>query len=381
MSKYWQKVKKRKSYCVASALCLVLICLELVFYPLDTYNGVGIVSSILYATALMTMPFHPLPSALMLLANNVLWSIVPIGVFDVSDYAGVWYALVVLGVTGGTWVAIGGTSVLCIAFYINAFPQEGRLTLGMISLSFFYAFFCLLGLSIRWHTQSLKAKAQQDALRRENDYQAERLKLLHQLHDSLAGDLSYAVMRCRRFAAIAADNPIQASDIHEIEIIVAKALDNLRNDVLTPVRESLQIDSINHLAVTRKDTDNVNASVQRFMQRLNSIGMKGSAYIDEQIPPLSSETRILIDNILIELANNIIKHSNRQSYAMNIRSNKDSNIEIFVSNTYHPRTSPEGQTKHGMGLQLLKQTVEKHGGHVGINCEDGEWAVSITLRT
>ena len=381
MSKCWQKVKKRKSYCVASALCLVLTCLELVFYPLDAYNGVGIVSSILYVTALMAMPFYPLPSALMLLANNVLWSIVPIGVFDVSDYAGVWYALVVLGVTGGTWVAIGGTSLLCIAFYINAFPQEGRLTLGMISLSFFYAFFCLLGLSIRWHTQSLKAKAQQDALRRENDYQAERLKLLHQLHDSLAGDLSYAVMRCRRFAAIAADNPIQASDIHEIEIIVAKALDNLRNDVITPVRNALY--SENNASVTSIADDNtdLNSIVRRCEQRLHAIGIAGKVIIDPHLCTLPSETIVLLNQILTELSNNIIKHGDHRSFTMHIRKTVDSTIELFVSNSYQPDMKPEIQTQQGAGLMLLQQTIAEHGGSINVNNENDEWTVGIILTS
>lgn len=258
---------------IASAILLGILALPLiaglvmVIFGDPWYSLQFTLIMVLYSVLLVLMPAKPVPVYVLLCVLNA----VSIGHTDVSatlnwglmdsgfayrfvgftvPAAGAVYALAALAWRRRTATAVICVGVIALAGANQSFPfvslVRGVLTYTPRGAAIRFALASenlvpyIVAIAVGYGLRRWQEwEARREQLRRDAALQAERLRLLHSLHDSVAGSLSYAVLQCRNTAyGLPQDDPQRARLVgleHHLEAILV----TLRREVIEPAKQVL----------------------------------------------------------------------------------------------------------------------------------------------
>ncbi|MCH3975817.1 MULTISPECIES: hypothetical protein [Bifidobacterium] len=222
---------------------------------------------VLYCALLVLMPAKPVPVYVLLCVLNAVgmshtdvpatldWGLMNSGfayrfVGFAVPAAGAVYAMAALAWRRRTATAVICVGVIALAVANRSFPfvsfvrgvlaytpREAAIVSVLDSESLVpYIVAIAVGYGLRrWQ----EWEARREKLRRDAALQAERLRLLHSLHDSVAGSLSYAVLQCRNTAYELPQDDSQRAWLIGLEHHLEAILVTLRSEVIEPAKQVL----------------------------------------------------------------------------------------------------------------------------------------------
>lgn len=355
---------------IIALFCVALTCLDWL-----TYTHLSLMDTLVSALFLaltVCVPFAPVPVGCTLAGLSFLHFLLPYAVQGPNILWSTWLALLVLGyflnyrLSAPIIVVVAASPLIGDHLYAG-FSGDDITRCGSLIVAGIAGCFTQYYLSYR---RLLEENRNAELLRRK---QEERLLLARDLHDDIAGSISYALALCRT-----ADDPNDFDQsqhiVQEISRTLTASLAQLRTAIIPPL---IQCDD-----AMQTHCDGSQSEIKRgyagLCQQMLSLDRRLSrAAFDGTIRctvDLDDDTADCVNRILTELCNNIVKHG-RQSYLIIICTAGES-VQILSSNVI---SEPSNATHPGNGLRLLTADVESIGGTVQTHIDDGEWTTRVTL--
>lgn len=354
----------------------------------------SLIFSIAYFLFLCAIPFFPLPASFFIVGLGIAADAIPIQINAPSFYWGSWFSLGYIAIHLSLGIALFPALVSAVTAFINNLNDYSNSASGSMVLALTYIAAFFIGRSIRLRNAYENIKREEQLRAQDMKHAEEMVLLLHQLHDLVAGKLTYGIIICRLVKNNRSQFGYQITDIQKIEDIVSEALQLLREDVITPSQKYLsEIDhgqgqipqparfkrkqkSCNSEQSNGDNSVDLNTQLNGITAELNSLDFDGEAILQGDIKKMDSEKCLLIKDAVNELSNNILKHGVRGTFVMSIDISTSKGINILSSNKYIDTCDND---RHGIGLALLKTSVIKSGGEFQINAENGDWTIYIHL--
>ncbi|KAA8821668.1 sensor histidine kinase [Bifidobacterium vespertilionis] len=417
-----EKVRPRAMHIVAVFVCLSLAVSELDASGFDWMTWPSRIISIAYMASLVVLPIFPVPSSVaiaMVALAQMLMPVRVLGYVTIQSLWGLWYALIVLALERSVWASgaiVAAFALLSVAQGERPF-RWGIMHVSVMGMLPFFLIALAVGASMHvWRTTAREqARAQAEAaaehalLEQRNRQQQERLNMLHQLHDSVAGTLTYAVMQCREAQLDCSEE--QRIQYERIESTVEDALNVMRSRVIEPTRRLMREDRLENdgksdisggadavrpvrAAVSPVDasvpSDDVDARtildmLDHVAKRLRHSGYRCETLLRGDSSLLGDHATAIVRQALEEIGNNILKHGVR-GYCVIMVTCAERKVTVWSSNIVdgsHCVGDRGGKThvpQHdGLGLELIRRRVALLGGSLATSCEDGEWTTIVTI--
>lgn len=392
-------LRPRIMHVVAALACLGMATTELNAFGFDRMNWPARIVSGAYLLALVALPVLPVPASVTIVIVTFAELIGPSHLFAygyVQSIWGFWYALVVITLERSVWIA---ASMLGMAGAISLAQGErlfrwGIMHMTVMTMMPFLLIAMALGATMRVWRSAMRERSQAEASRRlleqENRQQQERLAMLHQLHDSVAGSLAYAVMLCRQAERDASGDAARLRQVRRIEEAVDQALTGMRREVIEPTRRLLDgrsddpsvsgVDVPEALAPGRTTRYTVEQALERTEARLRSLGYDCDTLLRGDCGHLSELRLAFVGRAVTEIGNNIVRHGRPGYCAITVRVTDDGGMRIWSSNPVDGAGVSRGAAvTGGEGLALIRRDVEASGGMMTCGLDDGAWTVSIAM--
>lgn len=406
-------MRRRWVYCVVSWLCaawLVAVWTDGNVHALLASIPAGWPLPVL-VILLIALPCAPQWCAVAVTACCAACMVVPYAGPDINwlNSAPIWLALAVLG---HHWRSLKLAGVVLV---LGCLPEcIGVITGNELALSSApSAQGCAMWWCVGALVGALAATESDKAVARERSEQyAHRLRVLHVLHDSLANNLVYAVLRCRALTAHDADSDAIHAGIGEIEGILKRCLAQLRQEVIVPERSALTAagietgNSIDTERCGRVSAESLSAALTPMLdeltRRLESQGWNGTAHLSGDCRCADAEHVRLVEASIRELGANMLKYGVPGAYALEVEA-CDDHVNVYSSNPVGKQAGKQAGKQvgkqvndstgdsdnasdeatsaftSGCGLALLRREIESVGGSLECVQENGEWSVCITI--
>lgn len=347
-----------------------------------------------YMLAAVSLPLAPVPASAAIVVAALAEALLPMFIIgDVHVHAlwGLGYALIVLAVERSVWVS----AIIALAFCVVSVVRDGELSTGAggpgafdlparITVPFVLV---ALGAGMTVHlwrkvrADRAAAEMRRRLLEQENAQYAERLNMLHQLHDSVAGTLTYALMLCRRGRTEG-----DVAQYQYVESAIEEALDHMRREVIEPTRRLVDAhgtapDGKPAVTASPMSPDAIDVQLGRIATRLRQLGYRCETLLRGDRTTLPEDRAIVIARTIEEIGNNILKHGEPGYCAITVTIDGDGAATIWSSNLAEPgRTrSADGTNGNGEGLDLIRRSIRPFGGRLVTSCEDDEWTTVVTI--
>ncbi|WP_165784849.1 histidine kinase [Bifidobacterium parmae] len=274
---------------------------------------------------------------------------------------------------------------IAISIDISAAYACGKIyflsTSNIITLITVYILVCLLGYSLRWRERALRTECRLQSAQH-------RSATAHKLHDSVANDLSYAMMHIDAILASDSDDVDYMSETKELKTILLRAIANTReliesmhspsngnirtfdnqppkrfNDIESQQKvkydDGIEVPWIRHLK----------ALVNTKQSHLEQLHIRGIAILpDSSNHEISPHNELLLTDFLNEIFINIAKYANPEfGYAIIIATD-DNGIQISLTN--HRKDIKSKYMSTHLGMQYYCDALYKAGGHCRIEEKD-----------
>ncbi len=174
----------------------------------------------------------------------------------------------------------------------------------------------------------------------------ERERIAHDLHDALGQTLTMVALKSEVANKVMQESPEQAQqEVSDIQAAAHKALEDMRK------------------VVADMNQTSVESELKRAQRNLAAADIQFS--IDGQLPSLERLQDQLLGLAIREAITNILRHSGAEHTTAKISSSA-SHLSISLSNDGQAQDITEGS-----GINSIRQRVEKLGGQVNINSEQG----------
>lgn len=231
------------------------------------------------------------------------------------------------------------------------------LMLAMLAFAgvLFYFFYQNLKLRQKNKLKDVHHNVQQNLVNATIDGQEEeRKRLSGVLHDNISALLSSASLHLMAFEA---NHPEIDNELKKTKAIIKEAHDKVRDlshDLIPPVLEKLG------LIAAFEDLCEKNSN--------SLISFNFSNFIEEELR-FQNEFEMKLYFIVVELFNNIMKHSNATEAYLTI-DKSDGHLTINIEDNGKGFTTSEGKPKEGLGLSQIKTRIKSMNGSMTINSKE-----------
>lgn len=211
-------------------------------------------------------------------------------------------------------------------------------------------------------TQTLK---RQHELEVSNVRLAERLKLSHDLHDSLGGSLVRSIAAVEQSSTNLGNNR------------VLSMLRELRDDL----RQIIDSSSQSSRLVNETPSEWLAPIRQRFVQIFDELGITSTWFLAQEWPcQLTSVQRVELTRFLEEALTNAIKHSgaSRISVILEGAGNNELSLQVLDNGTGFDVDT--ALAAGGVGMRSMKARVRKIGGQLDVQSGPGETRLVVHYR-
>ncbi len=190
----------------------------------------------------------------------------------------------------------------------------------------------------------------------------ERKRLASELHDNVNTKLAAIKWRLE---AVSDEVSLKGKRVFKDTI-------DMMNDIYTDVR------NISHNLVPGKlEETGLLAAISDHVVRLNTAGKTQFKFSHTGVDELGiADMKYPLYNVIFELMNNIVKHSNAETANIILKRKKD-NLEISILDN-GKGFNPNGRTA-GIGFQNVKSRISALNGQVNINSEEG-YGTTINIQ-
>lgn len=228
--------------------------------------------------------------------------------------------------------------------------------IGLMSLLSLFTFLVSRkNLQLKRSAKDLEEKQKEVNLSLIKGEKEERKRLAGELHDNVNTKLAAIKWRLE---AVSDEVSVKAKKVFDDTI-------DMMNDIYTDVR------SISHNLVPSKlEESGLLTAINDHVLRLNSAGKTQFKFSHSAIDEKGiADMKYPLYNILFELMNNIIKHSNAMSAEISLKRQKD-NLEVTISDN-GKGFKPEGRTD-GIGFKNVMSRIDALNGYLSIDSIIGE---------
>ena len=164
----------------------------------------------------------------------------------------------------------------------------------------------------------------------------DRLVLTARLHETLAQDLAILGYRLDELIADSTLGHVHRTEIRDVRLSIIEIIRNFRDDIYL---------------TNNRARDEVLATLHDFLGELQ-------LDIDLTYPLLQPQNELLLNEVLVELGRNALRHSGARTFVISYQSNADG-IELLVSDDGHGLPSP---SRKSLGLMMIDQSLRVIGG-------------------
>lgn len=378
---------------VLSLCCMACSIAEWVVDP--PASVVSVVFSVVHVAALLVMPLFPRVASWMIIANFVLYCLLP-DAGGPSQFWGVWFVLLYQGYEY-PWYIVAGSSGLCfLAAGVGFWEERGTLS-GCISMLFVFLFVAGGGHAWRWHEDA----HQKESADRGRRLAEERLEAVSRekvaalkIHDEVSSKLSAVILLLDSLTSDSVPDPQETPSGGESPRNARVCLSDdevalLRDAVrqaLVGTRESiafLQTDGTQISQGCRQTSgaDVLQKPLHAMQQRLATVGFRGDVTMEvPQSVLIGRDVAEKIFALLKEIEMNICLHADASnSYFVSLRA-EGPKLLIESSNKVASAPLFADRPASGKGLALHASAVKSVGGelHYGKDRE-GIWHLCATF--
>lgn len=367
---------RHKVMTVGSLFGITYYILQLPMHPItDVQTGIAGLS---YLVILLLLPLYPVVCATAMCVLSVGTSLIPVMFNGPDEYAGVWFAIGVLGFMGTpvrVIVCMLGTMLATSMELVLHFWDKSGVISALLAIDATYLIASVLGLGVRkWGERQSQIATQQAAYER----QKEQLRLLHSAHDSIAGKLAGALMLCRLHGDDAGRGDAGTGDAKDwatVALLLQQSLNELRGNIIDPIKVDVgrPPDSVPIGGMTELEFHNVVSEIEAMMGML---GFQGSITVRGLAGHVPADKLSTCADVLHEIHTNIIRHGARH-YATMVVFGDDAIVRIISSNPVI--AADNGAGDDGLGLALIRRSVERYDGSVRYAVGDGEWNIDVVF--
>ncbi|WP_147680908.1 sensor histidine kinase [Actinomyces ruminicola] len=215
------------------------------------------------------------------------------------------------------------------------------------------------------------------ASRRRQALNRQRRLIASELHDTVASDLSYAVMTAEQLKVSRPDDGDLARDLDAVIEPVRTAVHQLRRSLQTMTATDGDDVSVLLPAASPRPISQVLSDARRVLaERRASIEEEGAELLEESV--LTPGTRQQVLRVINELVNNAVKYTSSGGRVRITVRVDDSGLECMVTNPVDVSRSKDAVLSSGIGLEGARRRVETLGGELVTNQGGGRWTVAFT---
>lgn len=163
----------------------------------------------------------------------------------------------------------------------------------------------------------------------------DRLALTARLHETLAQDLAVLGFRLDELIADSTLGHEHRDEIREIRLLMVEISRRFRDDIYL---------------TNNRSREEVRAILARLLEDFQS-------QLDLSYPPLQTHSEFLLNEVLVEIARNSVRHSGARCFVISYQRNEDG-IELQVSDDGHGLPSP---SRKNLGLTMIDQSLRMIG--------------------
>jgi len=163
----------------------------------------------------------------------------------------------------------------------------------------------------------------------------DRLALTARLHETLAQELAILGYRLDELIADVTLGHVHRTEIREVRLSIVEIIRRFRDDIYL---------------TNSRSRDEVLATLHDFLGELR-------LEIDLTYPLLQPQNERLLNEVLVELGRNSLRHSGARTFAISYQSHTDG-IELLVSDDGHGLPSP---SRKNLGLMMIDQSLRLIG--------------------
>lgn len=351
--------RQRVIFAIASISIIVFTIFEWVMHPPS--DMFSIIHAGLYVVLLAAIPLYPYQASCLLLILSICSIFISYPIAGPSDFFGIWYATLVVSILHISLVPAVTYTLLITLIQAASNISNSNISLsGLTTIALFNLMFLSLGIYLRLENKLRRKTLEAELAKRKLNQQKEYNDLMNHLHDSVAGDLTYAIMLLRE----GRDNPTSS---------VLQILEHSLTDIRSIVHKSANIE---RNFSERCKYENLCQLITQCGNRLHSMGYEGRPVLHYQDQYLSNRLYADLKEIIEEITTNILKHGRKGKYVLAINISNES-IEIISSNL--SRTQFRGDEKRHYGIFHLQELASRYSGTLIQNHDDEEWTLCITL--
>ncbi|MDY4678564.1 MAG: hypothetical protein SO360_06880 [Bifidobacterium tsurumiense] len=369
--------KRRQFDLVFAVLCVAFFGLELSTIVVDP--PFAWIMYAIYVVAVCCMPVVYAPSALALCALSLVMNLIPQDVSGPSIEWGVWYALIVLALRWHKWPAFCVAMTVIVGRYIGAALAWGWLEASTLGITWLCVLAYLIGVGLRVWKHQVQRRQRDLALTEQRERQIHMLRIMH---DSVAGTLSVAVLRCRNARATVPERSSQANEWEQVEVLISKALLDIRSEIIEPAWKLLdgaeEAEEVEKVEVPRQVVDISHALPERLDytdEFLAALGYEGRSLMGD-MTRCDSVVAAMLPDIITELGTNIAKHGAPGEYALVVQPYQGEGVRVTSSNILATHGEQRGSS---YGLRLMESRLQAINGQAHYGVDGDEWTIAIQI--
>lgn len=364
------------------AVCLLLAVIE--WLVADRPSTVlDLLLSVFYIVVLLALVPFPTCAAIVLCLLSGVLDLLPVVINGVSSYWGTWVAIAVLAGLGRPVLLLCCVAFTCLGAVWSGVHQPDMTVPGVFFLTSTYVIAALSGFAVMKWRETVQLRHDKEIADRQLSYDRSRLNMVREIHDSVAGSLSYAVLRMRMMQQDYHSDAKVSGDLDEIERVMRQALEELRrfirgSQTQLMLKEPGDRGHVEEEAAADVSMSIVQNALRDIKQHLQSLHFHGDVRLDCQSADTIVNAQVI--SIAQELSRNIAKYGDSQSsYALLVSVCGDGEVTLFSSNCCAAPTTQDSSMSSGLGLEDMQAMVTECGGEIDIANEDNEWTVYISL--
>ncbi len=331
-----------------------------------------------YVSLLGLLYWWPVPAGVGLAMLHMLRTMIPPLIVGPTDFWGTWLALAVLAYEGPMWLGVSCAVISSGVVSLQGNRMQGVSSIGVMSLALTYWAAYLGGLAVQRWRRSMQRLAHTKELEHELAYERERTRMVHTLHDSVAGSLSYIVLLCRQEATDPHLDASYRNHIKEVEHLVSATLSQIRTEVLGPAMSKTVHNQLPGVPSAQGSELALRCRLANTEAQLAALGFSGHPVVHGDLTCITAERVNVLDQVLAEVGANIAKHGRAGPYVFYLKVAVDGSLTVISSNSYVDHAQSKDLSS-GVGLTLLRDSVTELGGSLTIAGEDGEWTLAVRI--
>lgn len=291
-------------------------------------------------------------------------------------YWGVWFALGAMSPACGSVIPALLFSIAEAAISFASNISFGMSAPGAATMSMSFLMAAMVGVYFLEHGRVVRLRVQRERERKRIEQQRETLETMRYLHDEIAGDITYAMQLNRLNSGDFGMESVEHDRLSEIERVLSRALRSIRAAAEDPRRREVR-------GKHARDESAEYARHRLFLllreqqDRLARLGFRGTATVVGTPATLPARTVASITTVSDEMLNNIVAHGSPGPYSFDVIIPVNGDIRIVSINQ-----TDENEHSHddnGLGLRLIRRTVDDLHGETTVSSQDGEWMISVRI--